>query len=109
MLYCKNCGKVNLDDAKFCAECGCSLLENNEHNYHVENKVVYSELKCWSVFANVGFIVGLVSFIVSFFGIFGLCGFIGGIYGLVFSILGKKTRKIYYREKADKGLGFSFY
>lgn len=35
-MTCKNCNKINSDDAKFCVHCGSDLAENNEVVNEVE-------------------------------------------------------------------------
>ena len=75
-----------------------------------------SERGPWKVFAVIGFIIGIVTMV--FCGltvllwlgsktivIFGLLGLISGIYGIVMSILGKKSKCNY--EKVVQGLMFS--
>ncbi len=133
MIFCRKCGKVNADGIKFCGGCGAPLeetVENTEitQNFeqpvvneafesvaHVTNQVVQntevrkvqSEAKCWSVFAKLGFIFGLIGFIFSCTIILGVIGLYVACTGLVFSILGKKTKNEEYRSKANKGLVFS--
>lgn len=114
MVFCKKCGKVSPDGTKFCGECGNPL--NNEAEVKVEATVIEqsgeisvaeSEAKCWRVFAKVGFILGLIGFIMSCTLILGVYGCALGGYGLVFSILGKRTKLPEYKSKANKGLVFS--
>ena len=37
-MFCKNCGSVVNDDAKFCANCGCAVDENSANGAIVSPK-----------------------------------------------------------------------
>lgn len=79
--------------------------KTNHTNDTIESSKKDDE-KTWSIFATIGYIGGLVSFIISFFSY----GFIDsrllfGIAFIVFSALGRKSTK--QRKKANLGLGFS--
>ncbi len=60
----------------------------------------------WSIFAKIGYIGGLISFIVSFFSYYmANSRILFGIACIVFSALGRKSVK--QKNKANLGLGFS--
>ena len=59
----------------------------------------------WKVFAKLGKILGIISFIWSFIPFFGLYSYITSIPGLVFGILGKKYKK--NGKGVKTGLGFN--
>ncbi len=122
MIFCKHCGKVSPDGTRFCGECGSPLEETIENDVHIEkeNETLYytgtgiynaepvqTEPKCWRAFAKVSFILGLIGFICSFTFIFSSVAFTLCPNGIVFAILGKKTKNEEYRRKANKGLVFS--
>ncbi len=122
MVFCKHCGKVSPDGTRFCGECGSPLEDVVENVEHVEevNETVYStgtvdynaepvqtEPKCWKAFAKVSFILGLIGFICSFTFVFSSVALSVCEPGIVFAILGKKTKDEEYRSKANKGLVFS--
>ncbi len=86
-MICEKCNSVIDDDSKYCPSCG--------------NKIG-SESKVYDVFANVGYGVGIGTFIASFF----TSSFLYlGIAALVFSCLGKKSEKNY--KNAEKGFKFA--
>lgn len=148
MGYCRECSCYVPDTAKFCNVCGSSNLERSSSAKVVEEKPVevkpvvvtptfqapvvsysFVERGPWKVFAKVGFVLGLITFIggmlctvclplmlladsVAFLAILALLGVFGFIVammtfeaGTVFSILGIKSSM--RRKKAIIGLIFS--
>lgn len=111
-MYCSNCGSKLRDEDKFCSNCGFEVEEVETVEVEpveeepIEKKPLPKGSKVWDVFAIIGFITGLATFVASI-----LTLFIGEIYlgiaisGIVFAALGKKSNK--YRSKAKVGLGFS--
>ena len=101
MKICKSCMHSVDEDAKFCPHCGAELEEEKEV---LEPTTVGNEedekpnAKCWHVFAKVGNILGIVGLATCWFC---LGGFVG-VYGIIFSILGKRARP--KEELADSGL-----
>lgn len=106
-MFCKYCGKEIDNDSKFCPYCGEEV--DNEQNEVVEierpneDGDVTPSKGPWNAFAKVGYILGLLGFILSFFTI----GLEAAVPGLVFSILGKRASEDELKEKAKKGLGFA--
>ncbi len=90
-MFCKKCGKLIEAGKEYCDICAESIEKNA------------SEPKVWSVFAKIGYISGLVSFIAAF-ATLGIFGFVIGPEAIIFSILGKKSSL--YADKANKGLVF---
>ena len=111
-MYCSNCGSKLRDEDKFCSNCGFEVEEVETVEVEpveeklVEEKPLPKGSKVWDVFAIIGFVTGLATFVASL-----LTLFIGEIYlgiaisGIVFAALGKKSNK--YRSKAKVGLGFA--
>ncbi len=111
-MYCDKCGKLIDNDAKFCPYCGAEIesqeLEVQETEALEAEEVedfneTQGERGPWKAFATIGYILGLLGFILSFITI----GLEIAIPGLVFSILGKKTKDEEKYEKARKGFGFA--
>lgn len=101
-MYCKNCGAELKSGALFCSECG--------ERAEVVTEVVEQpkkNTKVWDIFGKIGFIGGLVCFILSFIPFIDLFACSFGIYFIVFSALGKKTSDPGRYVKAVKGLKFS--
>lgn len=75
-------------------------------NDTVESSKNDDDERPWSIFAKIGYIGGLISFILSFFS-YNIANskILFGIACIVFSALGKKSVK--QRNKANLGLGFS--
>ena len=97
-MFCQNCGERLVDGVKYCPNCGAQI------NKEVVTEVVSTpsaprEARCWSVFAKVGFGLGLGGLIGCI--LFGL-GFVVSIHGIVFSALGKRSSTMH--NKARTGL-----
>lgn len=131
-MICSKCGQQLPEGAQFCANCGevvgsTSPVEQPVYQQPAYQQPVYytqvqpqgGEKKIWQVFAKLGFIFGLISFIIAC--VFTFVAFIpivfiatywllilGAEFGsiaIVFSALGKKSAL--YKGKANKGLIFS--
>lgn len=107
-MFCKYCGKEIENDSKFCPFCGSQvepeeealepvILDENEKSEEKEHKGP------WNAFAKVGYILGILGFVLSFFA----AGLNIAIPGLVFSILGKRASEDELKEKANKGFKFA--
>lgn len=102
-MVCKKCG-AEFDEGNFCPICG-----NNEFvdEYDVDNassnNAISNNENLWSKFANIGYIIGLITFICSF--VLPIFVPVAPIAGIVFSSLGNKSAL--NKDKAKKGLGFS--
>jgi len=117
MAFCANCGKELSADEKFCSNCGAEVANKTlteeviEEFKYEEQQTQEAQInlvpKCFTIFGKVGYIVGLVSFIVSFVPIVGYTSFIVGPVGIVFSILGKKDP--FNISKCKKGLKLSIW
>lgn len=104
-MYCKKCGKEVDDDSLFCPFCGASLNDNDVEDeaeaVDVDNN---SDRGPWKVFAIVGYVLGILSFVLAFFvGV----GIEIAPAGIVFSALGKKSTDPEKKAKAEKGLKLS--
>ncbi len=106
MAFCVNCGKELQVEEKFCPSCGTPVEEVVVEEI-VEEVKVNSVPKCFTIFAKLGYIFGLVSFILAFIPFVGLIAAELGPVGIVFSILGKKDP--YMIAKSRKGLKFSIW
>lgn len=73
-MFCNNCGQETDNNIAFCPHCGAKLAS-------VENEPLDNTSNSKNTYATIGFILGIVSWILSFFGIV-------GILAIVFSSLG---------------------
>jgi len=116
-MYCKKCGCLLRDDAKFCEFCGTKVDEDTEKKEELkedinddpfkndnpfndepvfEVKEEKKQAKCWGIFAKVGKIIGIVTISCCWIP---MVAFVSGTYGIVFSILGMRC----YDEESKKG------
>jgi len=108
MIKCEKCGTENPDTAKFCTSCGANLIDQaaekeSENVERFTTEVSDDESgKPWATFANIGYILGIISLAFCWFpySLF----YLGGT-GMVFSCLGRWSKS--NREKADKGFTMS--
>lgn len=108
MAFCANCGKELQAEEKFCPSCGASVeTEDVVEEIKVEEVKKPSVPKCFTIFAKLGYIFGLVSFIISFIPFINVLAAELGPVGIVFSILGKKDP--FMVPKCRKGLAFSIW
>lgn len=63
MSFCSNCGNELKEKDKFCSSCGKKKIENVETVDPDESKPV---LKCFTVFGNVGYGLGIATMILAF-------------------------------------------
>jgi hypothetical protein len=81
MAFCTNCGTKIEDGIKFCSNCGKALnvlpneavapLIQEQPNVIVDNNNI-DEKKKLNTMALIGFIIGLISLLLNFFGIMGI-------------------------------------
>lgn len=104
-MYCKKCGKQVEDGSSFCPYCGADLREQEVEvvEANVESEKPQESRGPWKVFAIVGYVLGIVGFVTSFF----LIGLEFSVPGIVFSALGLKTTDEDAKAKAKKGLKLS--
>ncbi|HDR7793994.1 TPA: zinc ribbon domain-containing protein [Bacillus luti] len=89
MRYCTKCGNETDDSSKFCGQCGESL-----HYERVEqNEVVSHATNDLEVFSLVGFITGLISWFINFWGLVGTIAIVFSILGLNKKVTG--TSKVF--------------
>ena len=99
MAYCINCGKELKSTDNYCSSCGKKIIdESRVEEISKEPKV----MRCFTVFGNVGNVLGIVTLIVAFIPIWNFFAWIVGVHGIVFSVLGKKDIK--QLSKCKKGL-----
>ena len=106
MPFCMNCGKELQAEEKFCPACG-TAVEAEEVAEAVSEPKKESVPKCFTIFAKIAKVVGLVAFICSFIPFINVLSFEIGPVGIVFSILGKKDPFMVYSCK--KSLKFSIW
>lgn len=99
MSFCSNCGNELKENDQFCSNCGKKKGETVETVTPNEAKPV---LKCFTIFGNVGYVLGIVTIISAFIPILGFYAIAPGIHGIVFSALGKRDVK--QIKKCRKGL-----
>ena len=102
-MYCKKCGKQVEDGSSFCPYCGADLKEQEVEVVEAEEQKPQESRGPWKAFAIVGYVLGIVGFVTSFF----LIGLEFSVPGIVFSALGKKTSDENAKAKANKGLKLS--
>lgn len=101
-MRCKICGGDNLEDAKYCEQCGSPIhekLEIDEHHTHLYVKEKHG-------FATASMILGIISLVCStvlccFAIISQVISLICGLLAIIFAILGWKT---YKKQQAIVGL-----
>ena len=81
-MFCKKCGKEVDDGAKFCPECGASLLEYT----NIENKSNSESESHYNAMCLAGIIVSGISVFFNFYGLLGIAG-------LILSYIGYKAVK----------------
>ena len=86
-MFCPVCGEKLENGVNYCPKCGAKI-ENElvERVEEVEEKKEKKPAKCWSVFAKVSRILGIVAVATCWMPI--LIGLEAGVTGIVFSILG---------------------
>ena len=106
-MYCKVCGKEASKDANYCPFCGAKLEEEKVEVIEptpLEDKVEKKESHGpWNTFAKIGFILGLVGFLTSFF----LAGSSLAVPAIVFSSLGLKAQNPDRKDEAKRGLRYA--
>ena len=91
-MYCSNCGKEVDDNAVVCIECG-SLIKKEE----VKNLTTTTEKRNINILCIVGFVVSILSWFITLFGIVAIAG-------LVLSILGTVQAKRNYERLIGLGI-----
>ena len=67
MPFCMNCGKELKDDEKFCPACGTEVEKEEELvNEILDEPEAKPVPKCFTIFAKIAKVFGLVTFICSF-------------------------------------------
>ena len=98
-MYCRNCGKELNEETRFCPACGSRQYgEGNQSHQTYDDPFTTSTVtneieddkpaKCWSVFAMIGKILGIVAIAICWLPMYGV---IAGVPGIVFSCLGRKA------------------
>lgn len=108
-MYCKKCGKELGEDVRFCPACGEEQYKDattfdDPFTATAAPVDAPKPAKCWSVFAKVGKILGIVAVCLCWLPLYGI---IPGIPGIVFSCLGKKAIDDEAIENRTKGLKLS--
>lgn len=111
-MYCRNCGKELNEETRFCPACGSKQYEASSNasfddpfTTTTTTEIEDKPAKCWSVFAKVGKILGIVAISTAI--IPWLIGFVAGVYGIVFSCLGMRAIDEEAIENRKKGLTLS--
>lgn len=89
-MYCPVCGEKLDNNVNYCPKCGAKiendLVERVENVENIEEKQENKPAKCWSVFAKVSRILGIVAVATCWIPL--LIGLEVGTCGIVFAILG---------------------
>lgn len=108
MPFCMNCGKELKDDEKFCPACGTEVEKEEELvNEILDEPETKPVPKCFTIFAKIAKVFGLVTFICSFIPFVNVLALEIGPVGIVFSILGKKDPEMI--DSCKKSLKFSIW
>ena len=91
VMFCRNCGKEINDDVSFCPNCGCParMVEKNQQYYDYEER-----LGKYETFSLAGFIISLLSIIITFFGIMPIISLALSMIGLKHANQMEQTYKI---------------
>lgn len=98
-MYCRQCGKELNEDARFCPACGAKVYQETDSNSYgstysdpfttaTATEIEDKPAKCWSVFALVGKILGIIAIVICWLPLYGA---MAGVPGIVFSCLGRKA------------------
>ena len=104
-MYCSKCGKLNDDNANFCANCG-NMLKNNLDSSNqniIINRYEIVEKKKRSGMAVAGMILGIISLPYYIIFVFGLLSFVFSIVGFNATVDNEKKG----RNQAIAGLVMS--
>ena len=97
--FCPNCRKMVLSNIEVC-ECGYKFIEVIQPKAKEAPK---DEAGCWAAFAKVSNILGTTSLCIFWIPIFGLMAILPGTPGIVFGILGKRSKKENVIDRASSG------
>ena len=91
MKYCSKCGKEIMEEAVICPECGCAVeadaFSKTEADTESSTKI--------NILALLGFIFGLISWILNFFGLVGMAAVVLSCLGLAKLEKGDSKGKIF--------------
>ena len=109
-MYCKNCGKEIGADVKFCPDCG--TFQGAEQQTSTATEATYEVVedkpaKCWSIFATIGKVLGIVCLSTSVIPYINFFSLAFGIVGIVMSCLGRKALTDESDNKCRIGLKLS--
>lgn len=98
MPYCSTCGKEMRPTDNYCSNCGTQ--KDDVEFVNVDQ--MKQSLKNYTLFANIGHVLGIITLVLGFIPWINLYAWMFGIPGIVFSILGKKDPD--QLDKCKKGL-----
>lgn len=104
---CSKCGVELANGQKFCANCGAQVgVEPTKQQPKSEyaSVLMKKDTGPWKVFAKIGFVMGIILFILAFI-LFNFLSYSFGIISIILSALG--TKSVYYSGRAKAGLVFS--
>lgn len=108
-MFCQNCGNQLEDSAKFCDSCGASVAADNivvtDYTETVQENTAPKKAKCWSVFAKVSKILGIISIALCWIPFVVVCS--TGPVGIVFGCLGNVAKDDVSRKNKTIGLTLS--
>ena len=93
-MYCRQCGKEISEETRFCPVCGAKQFEehsgsvSHDDPFTTTTEIQDKPAKCWSVFAKVGKILGIIAISICWLPLYGA---LVGVPGIVFSCLGRKA------------------
>lgn len=96
-MYCRHCGKEINEETRFCPACGAKQFEEAHQSTSsyddpftttTTEEIADKPAKCWSVFALIGKILGIVAIAICWLPLYGA---LAGVPGIVFSCLGRKA------------------
>lgn len=106
-MKCQNCNTELLENTTVCPNCGENCESTPAQVVDNSQEEVQNEAGCWATFAKVSKILGIITICTFWIPVLGLYAMLPGIPGIVFGILGKRSKKDGAAPNANKGFVLS--